>query len=98
MSCHPALKVDTAMFLARRMRNALVGGDTLAYESAHQDFSRLWLDLRRSLADLDRAKVAALDRALTLAALSRNAQTVRELQRAAQDVAGSLSTSTRPAQ
>ena len=40
---------------------------------------------------IDRAKLDALDPALAMAALTRNAQTARELQLAAQDVVAGLS-------
>ena len=92
-----ALKVDAVMFEARRMRHALAWGDTQGYESAQQSFRRLWLDLRAA-PGLDPAKLDALDRALTLAALTRNAQTMAELQRAAQDVVETPGTSVRPAE
>jgi hypothetical protein len=91
-----ALKIDAAMFQARCLRDALVWGDQFGYESARQKFHRLWLGLRDS-PGLDPAKVAALDRALTKAASSRDEETVRELQSAAQDALGGLGTSLRPA-
>jgi len=83
-----ALKVDVAMYLAWRMRQALISGDTSGYEAAHAAFDRLWLDVQRSTPGVDDVRLAALERALTMAALSHSAQTVIELQSAAQAVAG----------
>ena len=77
------------MFQARRMRDALVRADQAGYETADQRFRRLWLVLRDS-SGLDAAKAQALDRALALAALSRNPEAVRDLQQAAQDAVASL--------
>jgi len=83
-----ALKVDVAMYLAWRMRQALISGDTSGYEAAHAAFDRLWLDVQRSTPGVDDVRLAALERALTMAALSHSAQAVIELQSAAQAVAG----------
>jgi hypothetical protein len=83
-----ALKVDAAMYLAWRMRQTLIAGDTSGYAAAHAAFDRLCLDLQRSAPGVDGVTLAALERALTMAALSHSAQTVNELQHAAQAVAG----------
>jgi hypothetical protein len=84
-----ALKVDAVMFEARRMRHALAWGDTHGYESAQQDFNRRWVDLS-GVPGLDPARLDALERAVTAAALIRDDATEARLQHAAQDVAGAL--------
>jgi hypothetical protein len=86
-------QVEDAMLLARRMRLALVAGDSAGYDAARRDFTCVWADLRRSLGGLDPAPVAALDRALTLVTLSGDPAATRELQRAAQTVLGSAARS-----
>jgi hypothetical protein len=70
---------------AGRIRDALVGGDNDGYASAQRDFSRTWRELRDT-PGLDPAKLEALDRALTLAALTRNAGSDADLQRAAEHI------------
>jgi hypothetical protein len=90
-----ALKGDAAMFQARRLRDTLLWGDQFGYESAREKFRRLWFGLRDS-PGLDRAKVAALDRALSKAEWSRDEESVRELQSAARDALGGFGTALEP--
>jgi hypothetical protein len=90
-----ALKVDAAMFESRRMLDALIGGDTFGYQVAHRHLTRLCDDLRQT-PGLDSGKLAALDEALKMGALSRSVETQRELQRAAQDVVASADATRRP--
>ena len=82
-----ALKISAAMFQARRMLESLASGDQPGYESAHAKFQALWLALR-DFSGIESAKLAALDRALTNAALYRSDDADRELQGAAQDALG----------
>lgn len=82
-----ALKINAAMFQARRMLESLAWGDQLGYEAAHRKFQGLWLALRQS-SGIGSTRLAALDRALTNAALSRSKHADRELQAAAQDAQG----------
>lgn len=83
----PELKIMAAMFQARRMLESLASGDQPGYESAHGKFQALWLALR-DFSGIESAKLAALDRALTNAALYRSDDADRELQGAAQDALG----------
>lgn len=74
-----APRVESLLFLARRMRRALVWHDTAGFRSAHEDFKRLWESLRDALASQPAARLTALDNALTHIANSRSAADVDAL-------------------
>ena len=57
-------RIDTLLFLARRMRRALVWSDEGGLISAHNSFTRLWSELKNELAGKQAAAVDAVQRAL----------------------------------
>ena len=70
---------EVLLFLARRMRRALVWSDDMGYRSALEDFRSLWQATRASLSGVPADKLRALDDALTKLALSRASADVRRL-------------------
>ena len=76
-------RIETLLFLARRMRRALVWGDSFGYQGAHQDFASLWQTLRGELAArVPAGRIQALDQALQRTARSRSADDGRRLYQA----------------
>lgn len=76
-------RIETLLFLARRMRRALVWSDAFGYQGAHQDFDSLWQTLRVELAArVPAGRIQALDQALQRAASSRTAENGRRLYQA----------------
>ena len=57
-------RVEALLFLALRMRQAKIWQDDMGFGIAHDDFKRLWQNLRGELADRSPARVRALDDAL----------------------------------
>ena len=57
-------RVTSLLFLARRMRQALVWQDNAGLRTAQDDFRRLWSSLRAELTDVPPDKVHALDDSL----------------------------------
>lgn len=73
-------RIETLLFLARRMRRALVWNDSFGFQGAHQDFASLWQTLRVELAARAPAgRIQALDQALQRAARSRSTNNGRRL-------------------
>lgn len=73
-------RIETLLFLARRMRRALVWNDSFGYQGAHQDFASLWQTLRLELAaSVPAARIQALDQALQRAARLRSADDGKRL-------------------
>jgi hypothetical protein len=73
-------RIEVLLYLARRMRLALVWGDSFGYRSAHDDFKRLWEVARGGLAATVPAdKLRDLDDALIRLALSKAAVDVKRL-------------------
>ena len=60
-----APRIDTLLFLARRMRRALVWQDNVGLRAARDDFRRLWQELRSELRNQPSGTRRALDEALT---------------------------------
>ena len=78
-------RVESLLFLARRMRSALVWGDTFGLDGARVDFRRLWLPLRLALKGHQPAhRLQAIDDALARTAESRSASDVKALYGAVQ--------------
>lgn len=64
-----AARIETLLFLAQRMRRALLWEDPIGYRGAQRDFETLWKPLRAELAArADGARLKALDDALARAA------------------------------
>lgn len=57
-------RIDTLLFLTRRMRRALVWSDTSGFIIAHNAFTRLWPSLRDELAGKQTSAVDVVQRAL----------------------------------
>lgn len=57
-------RIDTLLFLTRRMRRALVWSDEGGLLNAHDAFERLWSSLRDELAGKQPTAVGAVQRAL----------------------------------
>jgi len=73
-------RIETLLFLARRMRRALVWEDPVGYREAQRDFESLWKSLRGELAtSVDAKRLDALDAALARAARSRTIADARAL-------------------
>ena len=72
-------RIESLLFRARRMRRALVWGDTFGFISAQDDFKRLWQSLREALRGQPAARLAALDDALLRTAGSRSAADAQAL-------------------
>lgn len=73
-------RIETLLFLARRMRRALLWNDSIGYQGAHQDFGSLWQTLRLELAaSVPAGRIQALDQALQRAARSRSADDGKRL-------------------
>lgn len=77
-------RLETLMYLARRMRSALVWQDTDGFRLAHDDFDRLWQAVKRELASAPPERVRAVDDALLSTSLSRSPADVRKLYAAIQ--------------
>jgi hypothetical protein len=72
-------QVESLMYLARRMRRALVWQDHIGLQAAHDDFKRLWLVLRADLSSIPNDRVRAIDDALVNLSLSKSTTAVRQL-------------------
>lgn len=59
-------RIETLLYLARRMRRAPVWQDSFGFRNARDDFNRMWLTLRPQLARQPRKDLAAVDESLTL--------------------------------
>lgn len=70
-------RIDVLLFLARRMRRALVWSDELGYRSARDDFKQLWQSTAPEMATLPPQKRRGLDDALLRLSLSRAANDVK---------------------
>jgi hypothetical protein len=80
-------RIETLLFLARRMREALVWQDDIGFGVAHDDFKRLWKALRDELGKDERPdKVHALDEALARVAISRSSTDLKSLYTAIHDL------------
>lgn len=78
-------RIETLLFLARRMRRALVWNDSIGYQGARRDFASLWQTLRPDLAaSVPAIRIQALDQALQSAAHSRSANDGKRLYEAVQ--------------
>lgn len=56
-------RIESLLFLARRMRRARLWQDDSGFRSAHDDFKRTWQGLRRDLRNQPAEKLRALDEA-----------------------------------
>ncbi len=70
-------RIEVLLFLARRMRRALVWSDEPGYRSARDDFKQLWQSMAPEMASLAPEKRRALDDALLRLSLSRAAHDVK---------------------
>lgn len=77
-----AQRVEVLLFLARRMRRALVWSDSLGFRSARDDFRRLWHEASTQSSTLPPDTRRALDDALTNLSRTNSAREARDLQRA----------------
>ena len=58
-------RIEALLFLARRMRRALVWNDSIGYQAAHRDFGSLWQTLRPDLiGSVPTLRIQAVDQAL----------------------------------
>jgi hypothetical protein len=65
-------RLETLMYLARRMRGALVWQDNGGFRRAHEDFERLWHAVKGDLAGAPPERVRAVDDALLSTSLSKS--------------------------
>lgn len=72
-------RIEVLLFLARRMRRALVWSDESGYRSARDDFKRLWQLTGPEVTSLAPEKRRALDEALLRLSLSKAARDVKRL-------------------
>lgn len=72
-------RIEVLIFLARRMRRALVWADDTGFRSAQSDFKRLWQQTAAELAPTLQSRRRALDEALQRTALTKSTRSVREL-------------------
>ena len=72
-------RIESLLYLARRLRRALVWGDTPGFSAAQEDFKRLWQSLRAAMRSQPAARLAALDDSLSRAARSRSAADAQAL-------------------
>ncbi|HWS05140.1 MAG TPA: hypothetical protein VN230_05075 [Burkholderiaceae bacterium] len=80
-------QIETLLYLARRMRRALVWNDPFGYQGAHQDFSALWKGLRADPATgLSAGRIQSLEQALQRAGQSRSVDDARRLYEAVQSL------------
>ncbi len=77
-------RLETLMYLARRMRSALVWQDPDGFRRAHEDFDRLWQAVKRDLSNEPPERVRAVDDALLGTSLSKSTADVRRLYAAIQ--------------
>ena len=80
--------IEALLFLTRRMRQARVWQDDIAFGVAQDDFKRLWHALRDKLDKQPPDKVRALDEALTRVAISRSRTDLKSLYTAIQELRG----------
>ena len=79
-------QVESLLYLARRMRRAMVWQDNFGFRSAQDDFNRLWSALKGGLASAPPDRVRALDNALVGIASSASTAKVRRLYAAVQQL------------
>ena len=73
-------RIETLLFLARRMRQAQVWNDSIGYQAARRDFESLWQALRAELAvRVPTARIQALDQALQGAARAPSPKAAKRL-------------------
>lgn len=72
-------RIEVLIYLARRMRRALVWSDESGFRAAQGDFKRLWKLTASELPPQAEAKRRALDLALERTALTKSVPAVREL-------------------
>ena len=77
-----AQRVEVLIFLARRMRRALVWSDGMGYQAAREDFRRLWANMHTQVSALSPGAQKSLDDALARLSSTTNAGHARALQRA----------------
>ena len=77
-------RIEALLFLARRMRRALVWQDDIGFGVAQDDFKRLWQTLRDELDKESAGKVRALDDALSRVSVSRSRTDLKSLYAAIQ--------------
>jgi hypothetical protein len=82
--------VEALLFLARRMRRAVVWQDDIGYRSAHDDFKRLWKDVREPLRKQSPDQVRALDQALAQMTHERSTAQAKALYAAVQQLRNGL--------
>jgi hypothetical protein len=79
-------RIETLLFLARRMRRARVWQDNVGFRAANDDFKRLWQALRRELRGQPAEKRRAIDEALNRAADSSSGADMKALYAAVLDL------------
>ena len=79
-------RVESLLYLVRRMRRALVWQDHIGLQSAHDDFRRLWSGLKVELTAAPADRVRALDDALISLSLSKSSADVQRLYVAVQQL------------
>jgi hypothetical protein len=72
-------RIEVLIYLARRMRSALVWGDDIGLRSAQADFRELWRLTAAELPPAQHDRRRALDLALERIALTKSPRAVREL-------------------
>ena len=79
-------QVESLLYLARRMRRALVWRDDIGFRSAQDDFKRLWSALKGELASAPPDRVRVLDDALVSISSSTSTADIRRLYAAVQQL------------
>ena len=82
--------IESLLFLARRMRRAVVWQDSIGYRNAHDDFKRLWDGVRDQLRQKSPDKVRALDDALARMTQARSTLEAKALYAAVQQLRDGL--------
>lgn len=72
-------RIEVLLFLARRMRHALVWHDEIGFRSAQGDFRRLWQSTANELAPDASSQRRVLEDALTRLTLSRSTAAIKHL-------------------
>ena len=76
--------IESLLFLARRMRRAVVWQDSIGYRNAHDDFKRLWDGIRDPLRQKSPDQARALDQALAGMTQARSTAQAKALYAAVQ--------------
>ena len=79
-------QMESLLYLARRMRRAMVWQDNIGFRSAQADFKRLWPALKGELASAPVDRVRAMDEALVSISSSSSTADVRRLYAALQQL------------